>query len=88
LWKVATDETKPRAASALRLTANDLKSYGVVDDIIPEPLGGAHRNPREMGNTLRSFLVRYLRELTPLPIPDLLQARYEKFRRMGPFLEN
>ena len=85
LWKVANDETKPRAAGALRLTSADLKKFGVVDDVIPEPLGGAHRDPREMGNTLRSYLVRYLRELAGVPVANLLQSRYEKFRRMGEF---
>src|SRR5579871_918729 len=48
LWKVANDETKPTAAAALRLTAKDLASFGVIDDVIPEPLGGAHRDHREM----------------------------------------
>ena len=87
LWKVANDETKPRAAEALRLTADHLKRHGVIDDIIPEPVGGAHRNPKEMSNTLRTYLVRYLRELADQPIPDLLQRRYEKFRKMGTYLE-
>ena len=63
LWKVATDETKPRAADALRLTATDLKKLGVIDDVIPEPLGGAHRDPREMANTLKTYLIAALREL-------------------------
>jgi acetyl-CoA carboxylase carboxyl transferase subunit alpha len=85
LWKVANDETKPRAAGALRLTSTDLKHFGIVDDVIPEPLGGAHRNPREMGNTLRAYLVKSLKELSAKPIPDLLKERYEKFRRMGEF---
>jgi acetyl-CoA carboxylase carboxyl transferase subunit alpha len=85
LWKVANDETKPRAAGALRLTSADLKTFGVVDDVIPEPLGGAHRDPREMGNTLRAYLVKQLKELTAKPIPELLQERYEKFRRLGEF---
>jgi len=85
LWKVANDETKPRAADALRLTSAHLKKFGIVDDVIPEPLGGAHRDPREMGNTLRSYLVRYLRELGDMPVAELLQKRYEKFRRMGEF---
>lgn len=87
LWKVANDETKPRAAEALKLTAEHLKKHGVVDDIIPEPVGGAHRNPREMTNTLRGFLARYLRELVDKPVPTLLQERYDKFRRIGPYLE-
>src|SRR5205807_9641160 len=48
LWKTATEETKPLAAEALRLTARSLASLGVLDDVIPEPLGGAHRDQREM----------------------------------------
>ncbi len=87
LWKVATDETKPRAAEMLRLTANHLLKYGVIDEVIPEPLGGAHRSPREMGHTLRSYLVRTLRELQPLTLDALLQSRYEKFRKIGEFIE-
>ncbi len=87
LWKTANDETKPRAADALRLTSKYLKEYGVVDDVIPEPLGGAHRNPKEMSNALRSYLVRSLRELSDVPIPQLLDARYAKFRKLGPFAE-
>jgi acetyl-CoA carboxylase carboxyl transferase subunit alpha len=87
LWKVATDETKPLAADALKLTARQLAHFGVVDDIIPEPLGGAHRDHREMANTLKSYLLRYLRELRGLPVEQLLEARYQKFRRMGVFDE-
>jgi acetyl-CoA carboxylase carboxyl transferase subunit alpha len=87
LWKTATDETKPLAAEALRLTAKDLMKLGVIDDIIPEPLGGAHRDHREMGNTLKGYLLRYLRELRPVPPDDLLDGRYQKFRRMGVFVE-
>jgi acetyl-CoA carboxylase carboxyl transferase subunit alpha len=87
LWKTATDETKPLAAQALRLTAKDLLKLGVIDDIIPEPLGGAHRDHREMGNTLKSYLLRYLRELRHVPPDDLLEGRYQKFRRMGVFFE-
>jgi len=87
LWKTATDETKPLAAEALRLTAKDLLRLGVIDDIIPEPLGGAHRDHREMGNTLKSYLLRYLRELKHVPADDLLDGRYQKFRRMGVFVE-
>lgn len=86
LWKVATDETKPQAAESLRLTARDLLRLGVIDDIIPEPLGGAHRDQREMANTLKSYLIRYIRELRPLSSDDLLETRYQKFRKMGFFL--
>jgi acetyl-CoA carboxylase carboxyl transferase subunit alpha len=87
LWKEATEKTKPMAAEALRLTARHLERFGIIDHVIPEPLGGAHRDPREMANSLKSYLLRYLRELRPLSIEDLLEARYMKFRRMGAFLE-
>src|SRR6202023_3380340 len=73
LWKVATETTKPLAADALKLTAKDLARLGVIDDIIPEPLGGAHRNHREMANTLKAYLLRYLRELRALSFEDLLE---------------
>jgi acetyl-CoA carboxylase carboxyl transferase subunit alpha len=86
LWRDATDDIKPLAAQALRLTARDLERFGVIDDIIPEPLGGAHRDHREMATTLKSYLLRYLRELRPLPVADLLEGRYQKFRRMGVFV--
>ena len=86
LWKEANEQTKPRAAGALRLTSADLKQHGVIDDVIPEPVGGAHRSPREMSATLKAYLVRSLRELAPLPTDQLLNGRYEKFRRMGQFL--
>ncbi len=85
LWKVATDETKPLAAENLRLTARDLAGLGVIDDVIPEPLGAAHRDHREMANTLKTYLLRYLRELRGLSTTDLLEQRYQKFRRMGVF---
>jgi acetyl-CoA carboxylase carboxyl transferase subunit alpha len=87
LWKVADDVSKPKAAEALRLTARDLAKLGVIDDIIPEPLGGAHRDPREMANTLKGYLLRYLRELRHMAVDDLLEARYQKFRSMGLFDE-
>ena len=87
LWKVATDETKPLAAEALGLTAKDLARLGVIDDVIPEPLGGAHRDHREMANTLKTYLLRYLRELGLLSTEELLEQRYQKFRRVGVYEE-
>lgn len=87
LWKVATDETKLKAARALRLTSKELAKLGILDDVIPEPIGGAHRDPREMASTLKSYLLRYLRELSLQPIPEILERRYQKFRRIGVFLE-
>jgi len=87
LWKTATDETKPRAADALKLTSRNLKELGVIDDVIPEPLGGAHREPREMGTALKSYLVRAIRELRSKKPDRLLDDRYAKFRRIGVFTE-
>jgi acetyl-CoA carboxylase carboxyl transferase subunit alpha len=87
LWKNATPETKTRAADALKLTARDLFRLRVIDDIIPEPLGGAHRDNREIANTLKAYLLRYLRDLRNIAVQDLLEKRYQKFRRMGMFLE-
>jgi acetyl-CoA carboxylase carboxyl transferase subunit alpha len=83
LWKVATEVTKPKAAEALKMTAANLQSLGVIDHVIAEPLGGAHRSPREMGNTLKTYLVRQLRELSTRDSKQLLAERYDKFRRMG-----
>jgi acetyl-CoA carboxylase carboxyl transferase subunit alpha len=87
LWKTATEETKPLAAEALKLTARELFRLRIIDDIIREPLGGAHRDHREMANTLKSYLLRYLRELKNVPVEELLEQRYQKFRRMGVFDE-
>lgn len=87
LWKVANEDTKRQAAEALKLTARDLFRLRVIDDIIPEPQGGAHRDPRQMGNILKAYLVRYLRELSQVPTEELLDSRYQKFRRMGVFDE-
>src|SRR5262249_38819080 len=85
LWKEANDTTSPLAADALKLTARHLAQFGIIDDVIPEPLGGAHRDHREMANTLKGYLLRCIRELSPLSAIDLLEGRYQKFRRMGVF---
>ena len=85
LWKEANDETKRLAAAALKLTARDLFSLRVIDDIIPEPLGAAHRDHQGMGNILKAYLLRYLRDLKQIPVDQLLERRYEKFRKMGVF---
>ena len=83
LWKVATDETKPLAAEALKCTARDLLRLGVIDHVLKEPVGGAHRAPRDMANTLKASLGRHLRELVALPTDELLRQRYDKYRKMG-----
>jgi acetyl-CoA carboxylase carboxyl transferase subunit alpha len=87
LWRTATEQTKPLAAEALRMTARDLFQLRVIDDIISEPLGGAHRDHRGMANIMKAYLLRYLRELQQTPIQELLEQRYQKFRRMGAFVE-
>jgi acetyl-CoA carboxylase carboxyl transferase subunit alpha len=86
LWKTANDQTKPTAAGALRLTAADLLQAGVIDEVVPEPVGGAHRNPREAAANLSAHLTRHLRELSAKPTDVLLAERYAKFRRMGRIL--
>ncbi len=83
LWKVATDESKSKAANALKLTAKDLHGFGMIDTILTEPLGGAHRDPRGMGTTLKTHLSRELRRLEPQSDESILEGRYAKFRRMG-----
>ncbi len=87
LWKEANDETKRLAADALKLTARDLFRLRVIDEIIAEPLGAAHRDPVQMGNILKAYLLRSLRELKQIPIAELLEQRYQKFRKMGVFDE-
>src|SRR5262249_1424944 len=87
LWKEANEQTRPLAADALKLTARDLFALRVIDDIIPEPLGGAHRDHREMANVLKTYLLRHLRELHQVTIEELLEQRYQKFRRMGVLLD-
>jgi acetyl-CoA carboxylase carboxyl transferase subunit alpha len=86
LWRDASKA--PLAAQLLRLTPQELKQLGIVDEIVPEPLGGAHRNPKEMGDILRAALVRYLDEALSTPLDRLLERRYEKYRRIGAFLES
>ncbi|HET7038655.1 MAG TPA: carboxyl transferase domain-containing protein, partial [Gemmatimonadales bacterium] len=85
LWKDASQ--KERAARALRLTAADLHDLGIVDDIIPEPEGGAHADPPGAAQALSQALERAVRELEQLPPDQLLAARAEKFLRMGQVAE-
>jgi acetyl-CoA carboxylase carboxyl transferase subunit alpha len=85
LWKAS--EHAPKAAEALKLTSRDLLRFGVIDEVIPEPLGAAHRDHREAASNVKSFLIRSLRELSEAPASERLQRRYEKFRRMGVYVE-
>ncbi len=74
---------KEKAADQLRLTSADMSGFGLVDDVLPEPLGGAHANPEAMANTLKDYLLRSLSELMPLSAADRINKRIEKFSRMG-----
>ena len=84
LWK--DSKKKEVAAESLKLTANDLYRLGVIDEILKEPLGGAHRDPRGMAESLKEVVERYLKELEKMDIEELLNMRYEKFRKMGTFV--
>lgn len=86
LWK--SGAYAEQAADALRLTSRHLLELGVVDDVIEEPLGGAHRDHHQMAGRLKMYLVKTLQKLVKEPIDELLISRYEKFRRMGVFLES
>jgi acetyl-CoA carboxylase carboxyl transferase subunit alpha len=83
LWK---DRARaPDAAKALKLTAQDLLDLGLIDEIIPEPLGGAHRDPAKIAATIKEYTKKYLEELSALTPADLIEARYEKYRKIGAF---
>lgn len=73
----------PEAASALRLTAQSALEYGLIDTILPEPFGGAHRNPGEAAQTVKEWLETSLAELLKLSGEELKEDRYAKFRKMG-----
>jgi acetyl-CoA carboxylase carboxyl transferase subunit alpha len=84
LWKDA--KKAPQAAEALRITAQDLKGLGILDDILQEPWGGAHANSVKAAEILREALIANLQELEKLESSELQELRYQKFRRMGKFL--
>ncbi|UCE17514.1 MAG: acetyl-CoA carboxylase carboxyltransferase subunit alpha [Gemmatimonadota bacterium] len=85
LWRSA--EKKEQAAEALKLTPQDLMVQGLIDEIIPEPLGGAHFDHEEAASILKRTLERVLGELGGMPPQELLDKRIEKFSRMGLFQE-
>ncbi|MCA9082623.1 MAG: acetyl-CoA carboxylase carboxyltransferase subunit alpha [Planctomycetaceae bacterium] len=85
LWKHSKHADK--AAKALRFTSKDLMELGVIDEVVPEPLGGAHRNHRQMATTLKGFLVDSLQKLESIEKSELVERRYQRFRRIGVFDE-
>jgi acetyl-CoA carboxylase carboxyl transferase subunit alpha len=85
LWKHRSHA--PEAAEALKLTASDLKELGVVDGIVPEPHGGAHQDHEAAAEMLAKSIVAALDELEKVPAAKLLEARYDKFRKVGVYAE-
>jgi acetyl-CoA carboxylase carboxyl transferase subunit alpha len=85
LWKDRSAASK--AAEALKITARHLQDLGLVDEIVPEPLGGAHTNRDLAALTLRDYLLKHLEQLKALPPADRLKQRYAKFRAFGHFTE-
>ena len=86
LWR---DRAKaPEAADALKLTARDLLKLGIVDEIIKEPLGGAHRDFEASAKNIKAAINKYLQELLPLSKKELLERRYKRFRKIGVFEED
>lgn len=85
LWN---DSVKAKeAAEAMKITAPDLLRLGVIDEIISEPLGGAHRDPPKMVDSVKHAILHQMEKLDGLPIEEIVELRYRKFRRMGVFLE-
>ena len=85
LWKHR--KHAPEAAAALKLTADDLQELGLIDGVIAEPMGGAHRDPAAMSATLTGAITAALETLGEIPLKKLLEERYAKFRGMGVFSE-
>ena len=84
LWKEANDETNEQAARSLNLVAGDTLRHGLVDAIIEEPVGGAHRDPEDATERLQSWILDQLAELARIQPETLVRRRFEKFRTIGP----
>jgi acetyl-CoA carboxylase carboxyl transferase subunit alpha len=85
LWKDRSAAAK--AAEALRITAKDLLELGLVDEMLPEPLGGAHNDAATVCATVKSHLLRHLQEIQALPEEERLRLRYDKYRNYGRVME-
>jgi len=81
LWKSA--DKKELAADAMGITAERLSKFGVVDEVVKEPLGGAHRDPQAMADGLKEALLKHLRDVEQLPEDELLNQRYARLRAQG-----
>lgn len=85
LWR--SWDYKEQAAEALKLTAQDLLEQKIIDRIVPEPLGGAHRDPQKAAQTLKDILLEELKKLKKIPIPKLIEKRIEKYSKLGDWEE-
>ena len=85
LWRNSTKA--PEAAVALKINGEDLIEFGIVDEIIPEPQGGAHKDPNSMGMEIKKVLSRRLKELSAFSSEEIIEKRYERFRRIGEYTE-
>ena len=81
LWK--NSSAAPEAAAAMKITAKDLKRFGIIDEIVPEPVGGAHSDPAQAATLLTPYLEKALKELQKVKPALLPEERYKKFRQMG-----
>ncbi len=86
LWKTA--DKRKHAAEALKLTAKELQKFNIIDDIIPEPIGGAHRDPEKTAANLEKYLTNALTELSKLQLDTLVRQRQERIRNIGMFYES
>lgn len=87
LWKQANEQTNNAAAKALKLTARDNLELGIIDAVVPEPLGGAHRDPARAADLLERWVVEELTKLREVNPDVLVEQRYARFRRMGSYSE-
>jgi acetyl-CoA carboxylase carboxyl transferase subunit alpha len=85
LWKDRANA--PKAAEALKLNAGNLKELGVIDEVVPEPLGGAQNDPAKAAEALKDTIQRHLKELLAIDTDKLLEARYQRYRGLGEFRE-
>src|SRR5690606_26712445 len=85
LWKDASKADQ--AAEYMKITAADLKAFGIVDEVVPEPMVGAHRNPDEQAAAVKDAVWRHLQELLGMTPEELIEDRFRKFRAIGRFTE-
>lgn len=85
LWK--DGENAPEAATSLHLTAKDLLNFGIADEIIPEPLGGAQKNPKKTADMLKNCISKYLEEIKNIQVDKLIEDRYNKYRKIGKYID-